>query len=296
MKQRTITGLVAASILALVLYFQTILLRPAIITLAFLGLYEFYHAFDGKNKVAKSITYIFTAINFIVIAIIEKNAPTCVNFLAGLMTVMMVYVITLLIISVFKHNKYTIIDIMVTLFGYIYVVLLFSFLYFLVSTKDAFLNIDESSYYTLFYLFILFSVSWGADMGGYFTGIVCGKHKLCEKLSPKKTIEGAIGGVLFSIAFGLAVVFVCNNNEALLENINAFWKIDGAMSIVYISILLGMLSVLAQIGDFVASGIKRFVQIKDYSNIMPGHGGVLDRFDSLIFVTPILYMIISFLN
>lgn len=132
---------------------------------------------------------------------------------------------------------------------------------------------------THFYIWYIFILAWGTDTCAYFAGYFFGKNKLWEEISPKKTIEGAIGGVVGATL--LAVLF-------------AFWL---NRAFVPYAIPLGIVgSVLSQIGDLMASKIKRYVNIKDYGHIMPGHGGVLDRFDSIILTAPLVYYYIKLLN
>jgi len=122
-----------------------------------------------------------------------------------------------------------------------------------------------------------FIAAWMTDTGAYFTGVLLGKHKLCEKISPKKTVEGAVGGVV------VCVISVVIYAIILKLNVNYFMYAVGAL----------VLSLLAQVGDLSFSIIKREYNIKDYGNIMPGHGGVLDRFDSTIFTIPASYILLS---
>ena len=280
MKQRLITALVAILVLITVIVFKDYLLRPGIIVVAFCGLYEFLNAFKNKYKIMWISTFIFTAINFAVLAINDYFNVEQQTNMFSIMIVFMLYVLTTLIISIFKNEKYDIRSVVISVFGYIYASLLFSFLY-LLGTYDSVNN-------SLFYILLLFAITWGADTGGYLIGCAMGKHKLCEKLSPKKTYEGAVGGLIFSTLFGLILVYVYNFNLNMIGEAE-FWSMKEPINVLMMSILFLVLSVLAQIGDFVASSFKRFVGVKDYSNIMPGHGGIIDRFDSVLFVAPLLY-------
>ena len=128
----------------------------------------------------------------------------------------------------------------------------------------------------------IFAVSWGTDIFAYLIGKHFGKHKL-SKISPKKTIEGSIAGIVGTIGFTIIYTFIVNK----LGNME--------YSYIMFIIINVILSILSQIGDFVASIIKRFVDIKDYGNLLPGHGGMLDRIDSLLFIAPFAYMIFYYL-
>ena len=136
--------------------------------------------------------------------------------------------------------------------------------------------------YTSFYVIACLCVPWLSDAGAYFTGTFLGKHKLCPKISPKKTVEGAVGGVIFGILSGIVAGMVFSS------------FIYGADK-VYINYaglaLIGVVnSVISIMGDLCFSIIKRSCSIKDYGTIMPGHGGLLDRFDSVIFSAPFVYI------
>lgn len=126
--------------------------------------------------------------------------------------------------------------------------------------------------------------AWIADSGAYFVGTFCGKHKLCPEISPKKTIEGFVGGILIT-----GIVF------ALIILVYEKFITSAPVEINYIVIILsGMVcAVLGTLGDLTASMIKRQCGIKDYGKIMPGHGGMMDRFDSVLFVVPTFYIFVS---
>lgn len=287
MKQRIITALVAIAVLITVICFKSILLRPGIIIIAFCGLYEFLKAFKNKYKIMWITTMIYTALNFAFLIFNDYNNFSDEINLSTLMIIFILFVLTTLIVSIFKNEVYGIKSVIISVFGYIYATILFSFLY-LLGTYDVINN-------SLFYILLLFAITWGADTGGYIIGCAIGKHKLCEKLSPKKTYEGAVGGLIFSTLFGLILVYVYNFNLNMIGE-NEFWSMSEPINVLKMSILFLVLSVFAQIGDFVASSFKRYVGVKDYSNIMPGHGGIIDRFDSVLFCAPLLYFFVLLLG
>lgn len=127
----------------------------------------------------------------------------------------------------------------------------------------------------IYYLLLLLNFSSVCDMGAYFVGVTMGKHKLCPNLSPKKTVEGAVGGIVSSIIVTV-IISLCF-----------------AKSLVIPMILTIPFCILGMIGDLFASAIKRSVGLKDYSNLIPGHGGILDRVDSIIMIAPFLYFAIT---
>ncbi len=136
----------------------------------------------------------------------------------------------------------------------------------------------------IFLLIMMLLSAWSSDTGAYFAGVNFGKHKLCPVISPKKTVEGFIGGILSCIVILEIVAFVYG------------WLIapDAKLSYVSIAVTAAVCSVISVLGDLTFSLLKRHVGIKDYGNIMPGHGGVLDRFDSVIFVAPVFTLIITY--
>ncbi|MGN0929098.1 MAG: phosphatidate cytidylyltransferase [Alphaproteobacteria bacterium] len=134
-----------------------------------------------------------------------------------------------------------------------------------------------------FSLIYVFVITISTDSGAYFIGGLVGGPKLCPKISPKKTISGAIGGVLCAFAFGTTLL------------IGIVWLSGDYFGSIYVFALITIiLSMISQIGDLFESWLKRLNNIKDSSNIIPGHGGVLDRFDSILFVAPVMALIIAF--
>jgi len=127
------------------------------------------------------------------------------------------------------------------------------------------------------FFWMIFICAWGADTGAYFAGRFFGKHKLAPNLSPKKTVEGLIGGVLTALILTIGVYFLLYQHLP-----NNWFKCIGSVVV---------LTLAGVIGDITASYIKRDAGIKDYGKLMPGHGGVMDRFDSVLFIAPLMYII-----
>ena len=154
---------------------------------------------------------------------------------------------------------------MVTFFGIFYVCILIDFI---VLTMNDF-EMGK------IYVWLVFIIAFMTDIFAYFSGYLFGKHKLIPKVSPKKTIEGSIGGIMGSTIACIVFGYLFNINLAVVVFLGFFG------------------SIVAQIGDLFASSIKRYVGIKDYGKLIPGHGGILDRFDSVILVSPFVYTIIN---
>jgi phosphatidate cytidylyltransferase len=162
------------------------------------------------------------------------------------------------------------------MFSLIYVPLLFSFL-IMIRELPSTLNIDYQVG-GLWIIFILFCV-WLSDTLAYFIGAPLGKHKLCPQISPKKSIEGFLAGLFGPI---LAAIF----------SYHIFLGFVSITDLLFLSLIIGL---IGQVGDLVESSLKREANLKDSSNILPGHGGILDRFDSLLFVGPSVYFYLKFI-
>jgi phosphatidate cytidylyltransferase len=160
-------------------------------------------------------------------------------------------------------------------------------IYFITLAMSTLVGIrDNAAGHGAFSVFIVIMASWTADCGAYFAGTFFGKHKLCPKLSPKKTIEGVFGGFFLNV-LAMLVFGTCYN-----------WIFfGGKLTMSYLSlVLIGLCcTVVSIVGDLTFSMIKRKFEIKDYGHIIPGHGGFLDRFDSVIFVAPFLYYFLQLL-
>lgn len=172
----------------------------------------------------------------------------------------------LLTYTVVTKNKFTFDDVGFVVIAIFYLGIGF---YFLIETRNGGLDL-------VFYALLLI---WVTDSGAYFVGRAMGKNKLWPEISPNKTVEGAIGGVVFAVLFS----WIYHYFTGVLDNY---------LIVTFMTIFL---SVFGQIGDLVESALKRHYQVKDSGTILPGHGGILDRFDSLLFVLPILHFLMNIL-
>ena len=191
------------------------------------------------------------------------------NILAAIVGVFVLYII----LSVFMYGKEKINNIYLLGFTSVTITL---FLSTLVLLKRE---------YTAYAAFLPFLFAWITDTGAYFTGCSIGKHKLAKTLSPKKTIEGSIGGIVLCVICSIIYVVILKN----VFNYTMF----GTNEYLKIVVISFFASVISQIGDLALSAIKRDYEIKDYGSLLPGHGGVLDRFDSVLFVTPFVYYLMT---
>lgn len=259
MKTRIISACVMLPLLVIV-YLGGWFIWAAAIAVASIGIREFYKGFEAAGA-KPCYTLAYVAIGLLYVA--NALAPYDIRFTM----IWIVLVTAASMIYGFRVNERKLEDMTATLLGIMYVVF---FSYHIVL-------IDQSQHRILIWL--VFLSAFGTDIMAYFTGMAIGKHKLCPHLSPKKSIEGAVGGVAGSIIFcGLFGYLVMP--EAL-----------------GMTIVIGFLgSIFAQLGDLSASAFKRQMGIKDYGNLIPGHGGILDRFDSVLFTAPAVYYCILFIN
>jgi len=242
------------------------------ICLAFIAMLAMQEYFNAISKEAKPVRWI-GYLSCLFIALIHI-VPT---YLPGLPTnqILVLGIPTILLILfsqvIFTNMKTTFKDIAYTFFGMAYVI---GFIVFI-----ALLRGIDNGRILVWYAII---AAWGTDTFAYLIGCKFGKHKL-SKISPKKSIEGAIGGIVGAVVIAMLYTLVINN----LYNLQ--------FSYLYVTIVTILLSIIGQIGDFAASSIKRYVDVKDYSNLIPGHGGMLDRIDSLMFIAPFAYALFSIL-
>ena len=254
---RSLGALIIAPILIFVLW-GGFPLKVLTIVLSACGLYEFYGAVKNKNfNPMEYIGYILLACLYIV--------P---GYDKMLLLLILASVIALVIPVI--NLKITFIDSAITIIGFIYVGFLFSFLPMIDSLEGG-----------KYLIWLVFMGSWGADTAAYYAGKFFGKRKLCPEVSPKKTIEGSIGGLLGSACLcGIYGIVI----SSLVPHVSV-------IHFVIIGLLTG---VAGQFGDLVASSVKRYVGIKDYSNLIPGHGGILDRFDSILFNALVVFYYLIF--
>ncbi len=269
MKTRIISGVVMGGIVAAVLVvgflWQPIIITVAVGIIAAAAVYELIHNAAGiKDKVvligACTFAYLFVAASDII-----TNPFYSFDMGALLKKIFVLFYFLFAAIMVLKNNREFDLGKIVSLFAlplpYAYA---FSCLSGVIKHSDG-----------IYYLLLLLNFSSVSDIGAYFVGVTLGKHKLCPNLSPKKTVEGAVGGIASSAIVTL-IISLC------------FSK-----SLVVPMILTIPFCILGMIGDLFASAIKRSVGLKDYSNLIPGHGGILDRVDSIIMIAPFLYFAID---
>lgn len=263
LNKRIISALVALPLLFAAVILGKYIFFAGICILTIAGLYEYFKAVS--NGGVKPMKLVGHALGIILLFFILNN--TDISIITPVITL---DILILLSIPIF-NQKYNFLSAGATIIGILYIPLFFSYLYLIRSIHGV----------GLYLVWFVFISSWFSDTFAYFTGRVLGKIKLCPTISPKKTVEGSIGGIISSI-MGCIVYGMVLNRLSILN-----------IPILHLAIMGLLGSILSQLGDLAASSIKRNVGIKDYGNIMPGHGGVLDRFDSILFVAPLIYYYIT---
>lgn len=278
MKTRIISAVAALILLAVIMFLGREALGVAVFLIALIGIHEFYGAMEsGGYKPIKPVGYISClSLLYLCFRDLINAGGAAFGFITfqGLSLTMFLVIVAVFCVMIFKFEKYKIADIAVSIMGIIYVVFLFSFV-ILVRNMGGRGDL---------YIWLVFAGAWAPDTCAYFTGVAFGRTKILPVVSPKKSLEGSIGGVLGCVAVMTAL-------GAYLNTIGIY-RADGIP--VYHYIILGLLcGIISQIGDWSASAVKRQVGIKDYGSLMPGHGGVLDRFDSILFVAPVVYFYLN---
>ena len=261
---RLISGILMVIAAAFLLIKGGPLLFAVSLLISLVGLNELYRVLGIDKKLPGIIGYLAVAAYYMLVWFGWTNYVILL-IIALFMSLMFVYV--------FTFPKYCTEDITSALFGVFYVGIMFSFVYQIRSMSDG----------AYLVWLILFS-SWGCDTCAYCVGMLFGKHKLAPKLSPKKSIEGAIGGVVGAALLGF--IYGKFFSQQMAEIARPELVLAGACAIG---------SMISQVGDLAASAIKRNHDIKDYGNLIPGHGGIMDRFDSMIFTAPAVYFAVLFI-
>lgn len=196
------------------------------------------------------------------------------------------YALTLLFLAVIFNKEIKYVDSVAALFAS--VAIPYSFTCFIRLNDIAKLSPEKLSHREgVFLVMFAFSCSWVTDVFAFLVGRKIGKHKMTPHISPKKSFEGAVFGTLITAAVNVLFLFLFSFGTGKL-GYHAFFG-ESAMKYLYIIPISCVLSVVSMFGDLAASVLKRNVGIKDYSNLLPGHGGIMDRFDSTLFVLPVLY-------
>ena len=270
MKTRILSGLIMVPLLVFIILRGWVLFAGCFV-LSLMAVREFYRGFKELNIKPSYPIAVGSTIALYVIGMISYlgNPDISLIFSSNYMIMLWMFATVLAcLLYLFKIEKRRLEDAMTTLIGIFYVVF---FCYHL-----AMLGMVPVLGITVWLVVI---TAFGTDICAYFAGVTMGKHKLCPVISPKKTWEGAIGGVLGSV---------------ILCGLFGFFFMKDGLGLCLIIGFLG--SIISMFGDLTASIFKRKMGIKDYGNLIPGHGGIMDRFDSILFTAPLVYYVVMFLG
>jgi len=265
MRNRLITSVIGLPIVIVVVYLGGWLFLLAFTILSCIGLREVYLAFCKKDRPIHILGYAFTVAYFGVIYFLGPGY--------WLLSILTMFVIAVLAMLVIRYQQIPVHEAVTTIFGFLYIPFMLSFAVLV-----------RQHYLGLYFIWLIFIIAFGTDSAAYATGMTLGKHKLVNTPSPKKSVEGVIGGIVGAGLLGLAYGFFISR---FIDPEDA----TGIIFIVTITCVVG--SAFSMIGDMAASAVKRYTKIKDFGNIFPGHGGVVDRADSIIVVAPIVYMVMT---
>jgi len=262
---RFISGVILVAVALFVVNKGGFVLFCTTLAISLIGLFELYRVLKMEWEPIGWVGYIASIVYYV---LMWKGISRfdMVVFIGALMMLMTIFV--------FTFPRYKTEQISVGFFGIFYVVVMLSFLYRLRSVSDGRLLV-----------WLIFISSWGSDTFAYVVGMLVGKHHITPVLSPKKTWEGCIGGVIGAGLLGYIYGSFAGSYMHAVENPQVSCALACAFS-----------GIISQIGDFAASAIKRDHGIKDYGDLIPGHGGILDRFDSMLFTAPAIYFAIYFLR
>lgn len=267
MKKRVISGAVIAAVMLAFAWLGGAFLTVMIAAVSIIGMNEFYHAVgvldaDRKIDLLTGVAYAGTVIYYALMTF-------AVQKLFVLIFVCTALLIVILSTYVFTFPKYKAQTVVFTFYGFFYVAVMLGFIFL---TRD----LPEG----IFLVWLIFLSSWFCDVFAYFTGMLIGRHKLAPVLSPKKSVEGAVGGIVFpAVCGGVYGYFVSGHISSNISTVAAF------------AVITAVGAAVSQLGDLSASAVKRNFEIKDYGSLIPGHGGILDRFDSVIFTAPMIYFV-----
>ncbi len=271
MRQRLTTAAIALILLFVaMLFFETPMFNLLIGIISALAVYEMlYQTQYVTSKLMVTVSVVFALIFPMLHLTLFKRF---------MIATAVAYLMILGIVYLARHEKYMLPQICTAFMVSLLVPVVFSVS---IVIRDKFYPDG------IFYYILALGGGWLADSGAYFVGSFFGKHKLAPKISPKKTVEGAVGGIITTVLGYLLIGYVYTLIRQYLGD---------ALQISYLMLALSapVCAIAGILGDLFASVIKRQTGIKDYGNILPGHGGIMDRFDSVLFVSPLLYLIITF--
>ena len=259
-KTRLLSGIVlVAAALVLIITGGDVLLFSTLL-ISYIGMFELFRIFHVEKELPGIVGYLAATVFYC-------NLKWA--FLPDLMVVVLGFLMALMFVYVFTYPKYKTEQMLAVFFGVFYVAVMLSYVYQIRTLERG-----------LYLAFLVFLCSWGCDTCAYCVGMLIGKHKMSPKLSPKKSVEGAVGGVAGAALLTALYCFIFRSPMHLERG-----------EIVILAVIAAIAGLISMGGDLTASAIKRNYDIKDYGKLIPGHGGILDRFDSMIITAPIIYFL-----
>lgn len=253
-KTRLLSGIVLVAVALLTIISGGYVLFFTLLGISLIGMQELYKVMKVREDHfnALEIAGYLGAVIYYVLMSLDFEKYGMMGVIISFMMFMFVYV--------FTYPKFKADQVMPAFFGVVYVAVMLSFIYLTRNLPDG-----------KFLVWLIFLCSWGCDTCAYCVGMLIGKHKMAPVLSPKKSIEGAVGGVVGAALLG--VIYAAATQGKMAEY----------------ALICGVGALISMVGDLAASAIKRNQNIKDYGKLIPGHGGILDRFDSVIITAPVIY-------
>ena len=281
MKTRVITAAVGLALLAVVLaFFDTILFDLVLSAVCLIAIHEVFSAmgFGRKQWYLYALAVPFT----LLVMLTTSQAARALVLPVSFAVVLLFNIIQIAHVQTLDFGK---------LSGYVYFsgVIIFCF-YSLIHLKRM-LPFAQYRYDAIYFILLILCFAWGGDTAAYFAGWAFGRHKLAPVVSPHKTVEGALGGVAGSIAAGILLTAVYSMLSAGYPVISIRIRPQHYAVLVVMGAIASVLGIL---GDLFASAVKRQAGIKDYGTIFPGHGGILDRFDSVMFIAPFVSIVVRY--
>lgn len=263
--KRLVSGIILVILAIIIVGSGGTLLYVTTALISLIGLFELYRVMKIEKNLLGAVGYV-TAVSYYGLVWFEGQKYVTLMAIAALMVLMSLYV--------FTFPKYRTEEVTAAFFGVFYVAVMLSYLYQVRTMTDG-----------VYLVWLIFISSWGCDTSAYCVGMLLGKHKLAPVLSPKKSIEGAVGGVAGAALLGFIYATLFGSRMTEVTNPQTACAVACAIA-----------AVISQIGDLAASAIKRNHDIKDYGHLIPGHGGILDRFDSMLFTAPAIFFAVTFLR
>lgn len=266
MLTRTVSGVIGATLVVCILFFNQsvpIIINLLVAAVCVLSIAEIFSAMGIMNK------YIITIPSFIFVLMVPLFSSKIQPYF-----ILYIYTFIMFAVMVIKNGDVEFKEVSMV---YTMSVIITFFLNSLIMLRDY----DRT--YGTFYILLALGLSWMSDTGGYFFGNFFGKKKLAPSISPKKTIEGAIGGVITS-CISLIIIYYIYKMLVFKDGFEVNF-----LNLIIMGVIGSIISIL---GDLIFSIIKRGCNIKDFGNVIPGHGGILDRIDSVIFAAPFVYLFI----